>query len=200
MSEPTNSSSFWDQAYRENPTEVIIPDQIIQTETVQLTPGTALDLGCGTGEILLALGRKGWRGLGIDWSAYAVDLANQAAEMDGLQVRFAEGDITSWKTEDQFDLVISTYALPGGKDSEKTLQTAVGALKPGGILLVAEWDVSMATAWKMSEEELVSLSQLTQWLSPLEVEQAEVRELAPSAGSQHSGGKIAFVKARKPAT
>jgi 2-polyprenyl-3-methyl-5-hydroxy-6-metoxy-1,4-benzoquinol methylase len=192
--------SFWDQAYRDNPSEVIIPDQIIHHHTAGMKPGTALDLGCGTGEILLALGQKGWQGLGVDWSGYAVQLANQSAEMDGLNVRFEEGDITKWQTDTQYDLVISTYALPGGAANEPTLATAIKALKPGGTLLLAEWDVSMAEIWKMDPAELITVDQLIGWLPALEIEAARVLSLPPrteeeaSAGKQ---GKVAFVRAKK---
>jgi trans-aconitate methyltransferase len=58
-------------------------------------------------------------------------------------VTFLVGDITEWEPSGTFDLVLSTYALPGGESSRRALATALAALAPGGTLTVVEWDLSM---------------------------------------------------------
>ncbi|MCY3659842.1 MAG: hypothetical protein OXG36_12610 [Caldilineaceae bacterium] len=38
-------------------------------------------------------------------------------------------------------MVISTFALPGGAAGDATLRQAAALVKPGGELVVAEWDI-----------------------------------------------------------
>jgi ubiquinone/menaquinone biosynthesis C-methylase UbiE len=47
-------------------------------------------------------------------------------------------DGAAWDSPTPFDLVVSTYALPGGDDSRRILRTASRVLTPGGTLIVAE--------------------------------------------------------------
>jgi SAM-dependent methyltransferase len=59
-----------------------------EPETAPSPPlGSFVDLGCGTGELLLGLGRAhpGWRLLGIDGSAAMLDVARRKAGADRVQ-------------------------------------------------------------------------------------------------------------------
>jgi thioredoxin reductase/SAM-dependent methyltransferase len=59
-----------------------------------LAPGTALDLGCGEGGDVLWLAERGWRAVGVDISATAVERARaeaKARELDGAT--FVSGDL-----------------------------------------------------------------------------------------------------------
>jgi 2-polyprenyl-3-methyl-5-hydroxy-6-metoxy-1,4-benzoquinol methylase len=195
---------FWNDSYKQDPDQTVVPDHILDEELVGLPVGTALDLGCGSGPNVLKLAARGWSVVGIDWAEQAVELATRAAQEQGLDATFYVGDITTWEPPAQYDLVISTYALPGGEDSKRTLQTALKALAPGGTLLVAEWDKSMSAVWGFAEEELMSPEQIAALLPGLEIEQAEVRRLEnvfaadddPRALSD-SSANVAFVRARR---
>ena len=148
--------SFWNEAYKEDANQVMVVDRILDGELQDLPVGAALDLGCGVGTNALKLASKGWSVVGVDWAEHAIELANDARAQRGLDAKFVVGDITSWRSEDRFDLVISTYALPGGEGSRRALQTAVEALKPGGTLVVCEWDRSMTEAWGFGEDDLMT--------------------------------------------
>ena len=118
----------------------------------------------------------GWSVVGVDWSSHAVALANEAAARRGLDARFLAADTTTWRPAKPFDLVLSTYVLLGGGDANaRILQTALGALKPGGTLLVVEWDVSMAEVWHFDADELLSVEQIVSLLPDLTIETVEVR-------------------------
>lgn len=198
--------AFWDTAFIEDADSVMVRDVVLEAELERLAPGTALDLGCGAGHNALKLAAKGWSVVGVDWSARAIALAQQAAAQRGLDAAFEVGDVTTWRPPRQFDLVINTYALPGGAASEKVLQTAVSALAPGGVLLVAEWDRSMAAVWNLDPAELMTPEQIAGLLPTLHIEQAAVRTIEdmfaqPDDRRGHAGAaaNIAFVRARKPA-
>ena len=194
---------FWNDAYKQDPDQVEITDLILDEELEGLTVGTALDLGCGTGTNALKLAGRGWSVVGVDWAERAIEFATRSAQEKGLAATFYVGDITNWHPPARFDLVISTYALPGGNDSKQALQTALKALSQGGTLLVAEWDKSMSEVWNFAADELMSPEQIIELLPELEIEKAGVRRLQdvfsaddPRA-EQGSSANLAFVRAKK---
>ncbi len=44
-----DDKAFWNDAYRQDPRFVDVADHFLDTELQDLTPGSALDLGCGSG-------------------------------------------------------------------------------------------------------------------------------------------------------
>jgi release factor glutamine methyltransferase len=89
-------------------TEVIV-DLVLKAHAVDV-PMRVLDLGVGSGTILLALlaERKSWTGVGVDISADALALAQENADIHGLSARLElrQGD---WHHEldEAFDVVVS---------------------------------------------------------------------------------------------
>ena len=197
-------SNFWNDAFIEDADYVMVPDHLLGLEIEDLPVGSALDLGCGAGTNALKLAARGWSVVGVDWAEHAVALAMRAARERGLDATFYVGDITTWEPPATFDLVISTYALPGGEGSRRALQTAMKGLAPGGTLLVVEWDGSMSAVWEFDEDELMTAQQIADLLPGLQIEKAEVRHLENAFKSDddpraHAGpsANVAFVRARK---
>lgn len=196
-------SSFWDGEFQGNPDFVNVADHVLASELEALTPGTALDLGCGSGPNALRLAERGWTVLGVDWSAQAITLARQAARDRSLSATFIAADTTAWRPDGQFDLVYSTYALPGGDASRRVLTTAAAAVAPGGTLLIVEWDRSMAKVWPFPEEDLTTPDELVAELPGFDIERAEVRRMEvftkddprATAGTR---ANVAIVRARRP--
>lgn len=63
----------------------------------KLTPGRALDIGCGTGTNTLYLARHGWEVTGVDFAAPAIAEARRKLKREpGLttKVKFVQGDAT----------------------------------------------------------------------------------------------------------
>ena len=193
---------FWKQEYEENPAHTWVPDRILEREVEDLEPGTALDLGCGAGLNALMLAERGWKVTGVDWADNAIEMARKAAAGRGLDATFIAADTTLWKPPHAFDLVVTTYALPGRDGSRKVVEQARAALAPGGTLIVAELDKSMTKAWGLDEDELPAPGQIVAWLPGLEIEAAEVRPVDAfdeddPRSTEGVQPQVAFVRARR---
>jgi 2-polyprenyl-3-methyl-5-hydroxy-6-metoxy-1,4-benzoquinol methylase len=115
------------------------PNAQLVAEVSGLSPGTALDVGCGEGGDVIWLARQGWRVTGADFSANGLARAARHAEEAGV------GDRTDWWQVDartlmadgrSYDLVTTHFLHPpdgGMVEVTRRLSTAVA---PGGHLLV----------------------------------------------------------------
>lgn len=136
-----DGQTFWDGRYRES--ERIWsgePNVALVRETAGLTPGTALDLGCGEGADVVWLARQGWTVTGADISPVALGRAAEHAEEAGVAGRV---DLQHHVLGESFPA--GTYALVTASflhspdDSmprEEILRSAAAAVAPGGVLLV----------------------------------------------------------------
>lgn len=68
-----------------------------------------LDLGCGTGELTLALSKKGARVVGLDASTEMLTLASNKAIRCGADAFFTCQDMSSFSTGKSYDAIISTF-------------------------------------------------------------------------------------------
>lgn len=107
----------------------------------ELTPGDALDLGCGEGGDAVWLADQGWRVTGVDLSATAVDRATGAARDRAVadRTRFVAADLADWTPDNgaTYDLVAasflhSTVELP----RTEILRRASQWVNRGGHLLI----------------------------------------------------------------
>jgi SAM-dependent methyltransferase len=107
-----------------------------------LPPGpgiSALDLGCGGGQVAVMLAERGYTTYGVDYSMTAIQLAERNARDAGATVHFSVGDclgLDSFENE-AMDLVVDNHVLHcliGTEDRMGFLRSAYRVLKPGGIL------------------------------------------------------------------
>ncbi|HZF79514.1 MAG TPA: methyltransferase domain-containing protein [Rubrivivax sp.] len=114
-----------------------------------IRPGMrVLDLGSGLGAVaaLVAdlVGPQG-RVVGIDNNANLLAIA--AARFAGrAQLRFEPGDVTSWRDERPFDAIVGRLMLFHMANPLAVLQHHVSQLKPGGLLVVLDFDVGASRA------------------------------------------------------
>ena len=106
-------------------------------ETGDLTPGTALDAGCGAGAEAIWLAAHGWQVTAADIAADALAHAEARAAKAGLPqpVRWIEADLTTWEPGIGFDLVTTHYAHPAMPQLD-FYQRIAGWVTPGGTLLI----------------------------------------------------------------
>jgi 2-polyprenyl-3-methyl-5-hydroxy-6-metoxy-1,4-benzoquinol methylase len=115
------------------------PNDQLVTEASRLTPGTALDVGCGEGGDVVWLAQQGWTVTGADFSANG--LARAAAHADEAGV----GDRTDWWQVDAreldasgrtWDLVTTHFLHPPDGQMVGVVRRLATAVAPGGHLLV----------------------------------------------------------------
>lgn len=103
-----------------------------------LEAGTALDLGCGEGGDAVWLAEQGWQVTAIDISSTATARGAEGAASRGVadRINWVAHDLTTWETEETFDLVTASF-FHSTVDLSRTkiLRRAAGRIRPGGHLL-----------------------------------------------------------------
>ncbi|MFD0312950.1 class I SAM-dependent methyltransferase [Streptomyces flavalbus] len=144
LTEP--AAAFWEARYRDSGRVWSgRPNELLVREASALTPGTALDLGCGEGGDAVWLASRGWRVTGVDISATALERAAGHAVEAGVAERVSWERHTLGESfpEGRFDLVSANYLQsPVPLDQRAILRRAAAAVAEGGTLLVV-----MHAAW-----------------------------------------------------
>ncbi len=97
-----------------------------------------VDLGCGTGDLVMALSQRlrDARIVGIDLSASMLLYAGRHATTDG-RLRFVVGDAASLPFDDaSVDLVVSTLSLHHWSEPADAFAEIARVLRPGGVALI----------------------------------------------------------------
>jgi 2-polyprenyl-3-methyl-5-hydroxy-6-metoxy-1,4-benzoquinol methylase len=98
-----------------------------------------LDVGCGSGEIDIILGMKGYRICGLDISPYAIEIANRHLREHpelATRVRFVTGDIEDIELKDRFNTALIYHTLEHVMNPHRTLEKTIRFLNPGAKIMV----------------------------------------------------------------
>lgn len=137
----TFDRDFWDRHWEQRPAGSSMAtapaNPYVARETDGLTPGTALDAGCGGGAEAILLASRGWRVTAADISSRALAGARERAGASGVgaDVRWVEADLSSWQPGTRFDLVMTNYAHPAMPQLDFYARIAEW-VAPGGSLLI----------------------------------------------------------------
>jgi 2-polyprenyl-3-methyl-5-hydroxy-6-metoxy-1,4-benzoquinol methylase len=104
-----------------------------------LTPGTALDIGCGEGGDVIWLARQGWRVTGADFSANGLARAAHHAQQAGVadQTDWWQVDARTFTAgERSYDLVSTHFLHPPDRGMVDVTHRLAEAVAPGGHLLI----------------------------------------------------------------
>jgi SAM-dependent methyltransferase len=114
------------------------PVGVLAGELEGLTPGRALDLGCGAGRVALWLDSRGWRVTAVDFSEAALAIARR----QGREVDWVLADVREYEPEPgAFDLALVLYMHLPPDERRVLLARAAAALASGGTLVVLGHDV-----------------------------------------------------------
>jgi 2-polyprenyl-3-methyl-5-hydroxy-6-metoxy-1,4-benzoquinol methylase len=134
--------AFWDERYRSHSSLWSgNPNSHLTGETSQLSPGTALDVGCGEGADAIWLAQRGWKVTAVDLSTVALQRAAAHAAQAGAEIAehidWRHADLAAWDPgAARYDLVSAQYMhLPPGP-RETLFRRLAASVTPGGSLLI----------------------------------------------------------------
>ncbi len=118
------------------------PNGRLVAEVADLTPGRALDVGCGEGADAIWLARLGWTVTAIDVSDVAVGRAREAAERAGASVEWICGDACRHRSRPapSTSCRCSTRRCPS-PPARPQCGALLDTVRPGGLLLAVYHDL-----------------------------------------------------------
>jgi ubiquinone/menaquinone biosynthesis C-methylase UbiE len=105
-------------------------------------PGRLIDLGCGTGRLLIASARRGCRVVGVDLSPEMLAVAREKAAAAGVAVDLLQANLTELDAlpDQSFDCAACLFStlgmVMGGDNRRRVVARAYRLLKPGGRLVL----------------------------------------------------------------
>ncbi|MEU5938807.1 class I SAM-dependent methyltransferase [Micromonospora sp. NPDC047548] len=146
-----------------------------------------LDIGCGAGDLAIALARRGDQVTAIDISRVAIDMARAKAAGEGLTVHFEVQDATQLSLPSApFDSVFDSGLLHslhrrGGGAVDKYLALLPGLAAPGATVFVLAVSLAAGQGWGVTEELLRAGFAEPQWV---DTEIDEIDVAAETGGQQ----------------
>jgi cyclopropane fatty-acyl-phospholipid synthase-like methyltransferase len=140
-SDPKPKDNFFDSIYRGKPPWDVGEAQPALIKLLEENPpsGPVLDVGCGTGELALAIARRGFSVLGVDASGEAIAQAQAKADKETAMVRrsveFRVGNgLKPSVLPGPFGAVVDSgfYHLFGAPERATFVEQLAEALKAGG--------------------------------------------------------------------
>jgi len=106
-----------------------------------LPPGSALDVGCGTGDSSIYLAQHGWQVTGVDFTPKALEKARDKASAANANVNFLHADVTHLRQagiNGPFQVVVDNGCFHGMSDGDRELyvKEISAAAAPGARLLM----------------------------------------------------------------
>ena len=136
------SAKYYDSAYTKLAEKQVLVDLPFYVELARRSGGAVLEIGCGTGRVLLPIAREGIAIEGVDNSRPMLEvlrkhLSGEAAEVRA-RVKLHPGDMRNFRLARKFPLVIIPFRplqhMYTMKDQLAALKTAAGHLAKGGTL------------------------------------------------------------------
>jgi cyclopropane fatty-acyl-phospholipid synthase-like methyltransferase len=88
------------------------------------SPGSALDVGCGTGDTSIYLVQHGWQVTGVDFTPKALDRARAKARTADVAVDFVHADVTHLSQagiSGPFEVIVDNGCFHGMSDGDRDL-------------------------------------------------------------------------------
>lgn len=134
----------WDEAFKAgrdfNPLNEVLLDKILHT--IGMTPKNAIDLGCGTGDAMVKLAKRGMSVVGTDWSGEAIEKAKQRIEDFGVSenTRLSQVDLNQLPDEaistQKYDLILSKMVIVSIADKKHFCEAVKDLLSENGVFVL----------------------------------------------------------------
>lgn len=111
--------------------------------TLRLVPNkpgdTAIDLGCGTGENLIALSKLGYEVTGVEGSSSQLKLAVELLDSHDVKGNLVLGDVSSFSSKqgELFDLILCIDVMHFFSNPEGFIARCAALAKPGAQLILS---------------------------------------------------------------
>jgi len=126
----------WQRSYGSDYTTLIVPRLRATLATLNLPPGSMVDLACGTGSLAMVMARDGWQVTGIDASPGMILQARRKAMREQRSVSFLRQDMRTFHTGTRVDLITCMFDslnhLLTLRDLRRALVAAHRNLRSGG--------------------------------------------------------------------
>lgn len=124
-----------------------LPFKILRKKVIarinKLNPsGKLLDLGCGSGNLIVQIAEKfpNLELIGVDISAEILDRAMMRADEKQKEIEFKEGSVENLPFSDEYaDFIVSTLSLHHWINPQKAFQEIYRVLKKEGIALIFDF-------------------------------------------------------------
>lgn len=185
----------WDERYASS-TQIWSgqPNAALVAEVSGLTPGRALDVGCGEGADAVWLAARGWDVTALDVSQVAIERAAQHAETAGVAVRWVHAGLVEAALPDAtYDLVSAQYPALLRTPDRLAEHALLAAVAPGGLLLVVHHaldatHVHDAKTAGFDPDDYVSPADVASLLGQdwrIEVDEHRPRQITGGSGAHH---------------
>jgi SAM-dependent methyltransferase len=174
------------------------PNGVLVTEAADLTPGRALDIGCGEGADALWLAERGWQVTAVDISQVALERAAAAGAASGADVAgrvvWTQADLTSTPPPGgSFDLVSMQYFPLPVEPDHTALRGLLEAVAPGGTLLFGSHDLADHATYRHSHPDFdpaayyqpADVARLLGDDWAVQVNESRLRTTPPPEGTHH---------------
>jgi SAM-dependent methyltransferase len=132
---------YWDDIWtsqRAGAMSTSDPNPHLLRQVEGLTPGSAIDAGCGAGAEAIWLASAGWTVAATDVAETALAFGERRAAEAGVsgRVQWVQADLSSWDPDQQYDLVTTHYAHPAIPQLEFYRRIANWVAPKGTLLIV----------------------------------------------------------------
>lgn len=172
----TDTPEFWNELWADIEDCGSGSNEILVDQVQRLTPGRALEYGCGTGGNAIWLAKQGWQVTAVDYSRVAIEKGKRLASEQRVNVSFFVADASTYQPQGLYDLITSLDIQLFPQQRAEMLAHSSNALAVGGTLLFVSHDNSgPPSGWSVEDlESLTTPEEIVAELSELQIEQAFV--------------------------
>jgi demethylmenaquinone methyltransferase/2-methoxy-6-polyprenyl-1,4-benzoquinol methylase len=113
------------------------------------TTTAILDVACGTGDLTIALARKGWSIMGVDISRGMVDIARRKCVAKGVEASFEIASADSLPFADgAFSAATISFGIRNFDRRSECIDEIFRVIAPSGELMILEFAVPRCRIWR----------------------------------------------------